>query len=99
MEGELNEAIHTGLTDALSALNGRVVLPGGDVFFFSNPVLDDELNFACALQYKAEQNALTAATAPTATKVAVTKAPLAIGSDRKRSTMPSFKSTARLMVV
>ncbi|HEY6793154.1 MAG TPA: hypothetical protein VI248_00560 [Kineosporiaceae bacterium] len=51
-QGAIVAAVQTELTAALSGLGNRVVLPGGDAFFFADAALDTELNLVCAVEYK-----------------------------------------------
>jgi hypothetical protein len=60
MQGTIAGNISRGISETLAALGGRIVLPGGQVFFFSNAVLDEELNLVCAVQYKTERPKMTA---------------------------------------
>lgn len=60
-ETDVADEISTSLRDALAVLNTRVVLPGGDVFFFSDAALDTDFNLVADVQYKAERPARAAA--------------------------------------
>jgi hypothetical protein len=53
IEAGLADRVRANLASSLAALADRVVLPGGDVFFYAGGALDDELNLRCTLQYKA----------------------------------------------